>query len=56
MITSSFHTNFQRCKLEGATMTDGLVLQKETVPKIKQDLIEYVYNNLFSERTQANYS
>jgi hypothetical protein len=32
--------NFQRRKLEGATLTNGLYLQKETVPQIKQDLID----------------
>ncbi|MGB6012111.1 MAG: hypothetical protein WBI57_12675, partial [Desulfobacterales bacterium] len=49
------HKIFQRRKLEGATLTNGLFLQKETVPQIKQDLIDLIYNNLYLERTQANY-
>lgn len=36
-------------------MTNGLFLQKETVPQITQDLIDYTYNNLYLERKQANY-
>jgi hypothetical protein len=36
-------------------LTNGLFLQKETVPQIKQDLIDLIYNNLYLERTQANY-
>ena len=36
-------------------MTNGLFLQKETVPQIKQDLIDLIYNNLYLERKQANY-
>jgi len=40
MITSSFLKNFQRRKLEGATLTNGLYLQKETVSQIKQDLVD----------------
>jgi len=40
MITSSFLKNFQGYKLEGATLTNGMFLQKETVPHIKQDLID----------------
>jgi hypothetical protein len=55
MITSSFLKNFQRRKLEGATLTYGFFLQKETVPQIKQDSIDCIYNNLYLERKQANY-
>ena len=36
-------------------MTNGFFLQKETVPQIKQDLIDLIYNNLYLERRQANY-
>ena len=32
--------NFQRRKLEGAILTNGLFLQIETIPQIKQDLID----------------
>ncbi|MCJ7680760.1 MAG: hypothetical protein MUP70_08545, partial [Candidatus Aminicenantes bacterium] len=46
---------FQRCKLEGATMINGLFLQKETVPQIKQDLIDSINDNPYIERRQANY-
>lgn len=35
MITSSFLKNFQRRKLEDATLTNGLFLQNETVSPIK---------------------
>jgi len=35
-----FIRNFQRCKLEGAILTNGLFLQIETIPQIKQDLID----------------
>jgi hypothetical protein len=45
---------FQRCKLEGATLTNGFFLQRETVLQIKQDLIDWMYNNLYLERKQAN--
>jgi hypothetical protein len=31
---------FQRRRLEGATVTNGLFLQKETVPQIERDLID----------------
>jgi hypothetical protein len=55
MITSSFLKIFQRRKLEGATSTNGFFLQKETVLQMKQDLIDYVYNNLYLGRKQANY-
>jgi hypothetical protein len=37
-------------------LTNGLLLQKETVLQIKQDLIELTYDNLYAERKQANYS
>jgi hypothetical protein len=40
MIISSFLKNFQRHKLEGATLTNGFFLQKETVPQIKQNFID----------------
>jgi hypothetical protein len=30
----------QRYKLEGATLTDGLFLLRETVPQTEQDLID----------------
>jgi hypothetical protein len=35
-----FIRNFQRNKLEGATLANGLFLQREIVPQIKQDLID----------------
>ena len=35
-------------------MTNGLFLQRETVPQIEQDLIDLTYNNLYSGRKQAN--
>ncbi len=35
-------------------MTNGLFLQRETVPQLKQDLIDWNYNNQYSERNQAN--
>jgi len=52
IITSSFLKNFQRRKLEGATLTNGFFLQKETVPQVKQDLIDYVYNNLYLKESK----
>jgi len=55
MITSSFYKNSQRYKLEVATLTNGLFLQKETVPQITQDLIDCTHNNLYLERKQAKY-
>jgi hypothetical protein len=55
MITSSFHKDFQRRKLEGATLTNGFFLQKETVPQIKQDLIDLINNNLYLGRKQTKY-
>jgi hypothetical protein len=54
MITASFLKNFQRRKLEGATWTNGLLLQKETAPKINQSLIDLTNNNLYLERIQGN--
>ena len=36
-------------------MTNGLFLQRETVPQIKQDLIDKIYNNLHLERKQAKH-
>jgi len=35
MITSSFLNNFQRRRLEDATLTNGIFLQNETVSPIK---------------------
>jgi hypothetical protein len=36
-------------------MTNGLFLQKETVPKIEQDLIDVKDNSSELRRKQANY-
>jgi hypothetical protein len=40
LFTQNVIKNIQRHKLEGATLTNGLFLQRETVPQIKQDLID----------------
>jgi len=36
-------------------LINGLILQKETIPKIKRNLNNQIYNTLYIERKQANY-
>jgi len=36
-------------------LANGLFLQRETVPQIKQDVIDLSYNNLHLEGKQAKY-
>jgi len=52
MIISSSLRNFKSRKLEGATLTNGLFLKKETVPQIKQGLIYKIENNLYLEESK----
>jgi len=54
MITSSFLKSSQRRKLEDATLTNGLFLQNETVPLLKDGtlLISLMINLFWAESKQ----